>query len=518
MAKKTTLDKDLAKLVRIEEATAATGRRTGALGLALLFLAAVFAFTVTITEGQYASFIIAAGVIGGYMALNIGANDVANNVGPAVGSRALTMVGALVVAAVFEALGALVAGADVVSTISKGIVDPSALADSQVFVRAMMSALLAGALWINLATAIGAPVSTTHSVVGGVLGAGIAAAGLSAVNWGTTGTIVASWVISPLLGGGIAAFALWFITAMVLEKEDKLTAARRWVPVLVAVMTFAFTLYLIMKGLKQLWVPPPGLAWLMAAVAAAAAWAGTRPLVARRALTLENRRRPVGELFRWPLIFSAALLSFAHGANDVANAVGPLAAVVAAVEAGAVEAKVVVPSWVLVVGALGIVCGLLLFGPKLIRTVGEKITKMDPARAFCVALAAAVTVIVASELGLPVSSTHIAVGGVFGVGFFREFRTNRYVWHWREMNPDVALTAGGIPTGAATGHADAAAPQDDAVPAQLLEKSRRRAEKAKRRRLVRRQHMTTIAAAWVVTVPLAALLSAVIFLVWSAFV
>ncbi|MCA1940355.1 MAG: inorganic phosphate transporter, partial [Caenispirillum bisanense] len=278
MAKKTTLDKDLAKLVRIEEATAATGRRTGALGLALLFLAAVFAFTVTITEGQYASFIIAAGVIGGYMALNIGANDVANNVGPAVGSRALTMVGALIVAAVFEALGALVAGADVVSTISKGIVDPAALADSQVFVRAMMSALLAGALWINLATAIGAPVSTTHSVVGGVLGAGIAAAGLSAVNWGTTGTIVASWVISPLLGGGIAALTLWFVTAMVLEKEDKLTAARRWVPVLVGVMTFAFTLYLIMKGLKQLWVPPPGLAWLMAAVAAAAAWAVTRPL------------------------------------------------------------------------------------------------------------------------------------------------------------------------------------------------------------------------------------------------
>lgn len=520
VAKKTALDKDLNKIVQLEAATAETGRRTGALGLALLFLAAVFAFTVTITEGQYASFIIAAGVIGGYMALNIGANDVANNVGPAVGSRALTMVGALIVAAIFEAMGALIAGADVVSTISKGIVDPSGLADSQVFVRAMMSALLAGALWINLATAIGAPVSTTHSVVGGVLGAGVAAAGFSAVNWDTTGAIVASWVISPALGGGFAALTLWFITAMVLEKEDKLAAARRWVPVLIGVMTFAFTLYLISKGLKQVWKPPVGLSWLMAAACALAAWAGTRPLVARRSLALENRRRPVGELFRWPLIFSAALLSFAHGANDVANAVGPLAAVVAAVQAGAVEAKVAVPGWVLIVGALGIVCGLLLFGPKLIRTVGEKITKMDPARAFCVALAAAVTVIVASEMGLPVSSTHIAVGGVFGVGFFREFRTNRYVWHWREMDPDVALTAGGIPTGAATGHANGAETEgsDAAVPAQLLEKSRRRAEKAKRRRLVRRQHLTTIAAAWVVTVPLAALLSAVIFLVWSAFV
>ncbi|GAA0594554.1 inorganic phosphate transporter [Caenispirillum bisanense] len=522
MAKKTALDKDLNKIVQLEVATAESGRRAGAIGLALLFLVAVFAVTFGIAEGQqYASFIIAAGVIGGYMALNIGANDVANNVGPAVGSRALTMVGALIVAAVFEAAGALIAGAEVVSTISRGIVDPSALADAQVFVRAMMSALLAGALWINLATAIGAPVSTTHSVVGGVLGAGVAAAGLTAVNWPVMSTIVASWIISPALGGLIAALLLWFITVRVLEQDDKLAAARRWVPVLVGLMTFAFTVYLITKGLKQLWKPPTALIWATGAGLAVAAWAVTRPAVERRALSLENRRRAVGELFRWPLIFSAALLSFAHGANDVANAVGPLAAVVAAVQAGVVQAQVVVPGWVLLVGALGIVCGLLLFGPKLIRTVGEKITKMDPARAFCVALAAALTVIVASEFGLPVSSTHIAVGAVFGVGFFREFRTNRYVWHWREMKPDVALTAGGIPTGAALGSgehggetsAPAVLPQQ-----QMLEKAHRKAEKAKRRRLVRRQHLTTIVAAWLVTVPLAALLSAVIFLLWSAFV
>lgn len=169
---KSTLDKDLKKISRLESATAAIGRTSGAFGLALLFLVAVFAFTVRMAEGEYASFIIAAGVIGGYMALNIGANDVANNVGPAVGSKALTMVGALVVAAIFEAGGAIIAGGEVVSTVSKGIVDPTLLPSSGVFVQAMMSALLAGALWINLATVIGAPVSTTHSIVGGVLGAG----------------------------------------------------------------------------------------------------------------------------------------------------------------------------------------------------------------------------------------------------------------------------------------------------------------------------------------------------------
>ncbi|EKV30742.1 putative low-affinity inorganic phosphate transporter [Caenispirillum salinarum AK4] len=511
---KSTLDKDLKKISRLESATAATGRTSGAVGLALLFLVAVFAFTVTVAEGQYASFVIAAGVIGGYMALNIGANDVANNVGPAVGSKALTMVGALVVAAIFEAAGAIIAGGEVVSTVSKGIVDPTQLPSTDVFVRAMMSALLAGALWINLATIIGAPVSTTHSIVGGVLGAGVAAAGFGAVDWATMGAIAASWVISPALGGGIAALVLAFVTSRVLEVEDKIAAARRWVPALVGLMTFAFSLYLVMKGLKKVWVPPAGVSWLIALVAALGAWALTRPMVHRRSVGLENRRKSVGELFRWPLIFSAALLSFAHGANDVANAVGPLAAVVAAVQGVALDAKVAVPGWVLLVGALGIVTGLLLFGPKLIRTVGEKITRLDPARAFCVALAAAVTVIVASEFGLPVSSTHIAVGGIFGVGFYREFRANRYTWHWHELDPDAALTAGGLPTAAEGGESAAA---ETGVEPQVLEKRRRKAEKARRRRLVRRRHLLTIVAAWLVTVPLAALLSAAIFGTWSAF-
>jgi PiT family inorganic phosphate transporter len=510
---KSTLDKDLKKIGWLESATAATGRTSGAIGLALLFLVAVFAFTVTVAEGQYASFVIAAGVIGGYMALNIGANDVANNVGPAVGSKALTMLGALIVAAVFEAAGAIIAGGEVVSTVSKGIVDPTKLPSSDVFVRAMMSALLAGALWINLATIIGAPVSTTHSIVGGVLGAGVAAAGFGAVDWSTMGAIAASWVISPALGGGIAALVLAFVTSRVLEVEDKVAAARRWVPLLVGLMTFAFTLYLIMKGLKKVWEPPPGMSWVMAFLVALGAWALTRPLVHRRSIGMENRRKSVGELFRWPLIFSAALLSFAHGANDVANAVGPLAAVVAAVQGAALDAKVAVPGWVLLVGALGIVTGLLLFGPKLIRTVGEKITRLDPARAFCVALAAAVTVIVASEFGLPVSSTHIAVGGIFGVGFYREFRANRYVWHWHELDPNTALTAGGLPTAQ---NVENGANEAEISETQLVEKRRRKAEKARKRRLVRRRHLMTIVAAWLVTVPLAALLSAAIFGVWSA--
>jgi PiT family inorganic phosphate transporter len=184
--------------------------------------------------------IIAGAAIGAYMALNIGANDVANNVGPAVGANALSMTGALIIAAIFESAGALLAGGDVVGTISKGIIDPSAVGDPEIFIWAMFAALISAALWVNLATWVGAPVSTTHSVVGGVMGAGIAAAGFSAVNWPKMSQIAASWVISPLLGGVIAALFLWFIKSQVSDKNDKIAAARRWVPVLIAIMAMAF--------------------------------------------------------------------------------------------------------------------------------------------------------------------------------------------------------------------------------------------------------------------------------------
>jgi PiT family inorganic phosphate transporter len=492
---KTPLDKDLKKISALEAAARAPGRRR-ALTAGLLFLILLLPFiwlVVGPTPGLF--YVLAAGVIGGYMALNIGANDVANNVGPAVGSKALTMAGALVIAAVCEAAGAMLAGSDVVGTIAKGIVAPSALPDPRTFVLAMTAALLAAALWLNLATWIGAPVSTTHSIVGGVLGVGVAAGGLDAVGWNTMGAIAASWVISPLLGGVIAAVFLAFIKLRILGQRDRLKAAATWVPVLVGVMGGAFTAYLMAKGVTHVVKTPPA-AWAAAGLAVfAAVWAVTRVRVRRAAGALAGSRKDVARLFTGPLIVSAALLSFAHGANDVANAVGPLAAIVGAVSAldggGLLQGAVRVPGWVLLVGALGIAIGLVLFGPKLIHTVGEQITRLDPIRAFCVALSAAVTVLAASGLGLPVSSTHIAVGGVFGVGFLREWHANRGRGTLAAVLPPPE-------------HEPAAKPTKPA-------KAAKQAEKSRRRRLVRRQYMLTIATAWVVTVPLAAVLAAGMF-------
>lgn len=417
---KTTLDKDLKKIARVEAAALAQGQVMARVGLAVLFLVSIWMFASMQTGVGFSPFVVAAAVIGGYMAINIGANDVANNVGPAVGSKALTLTGAIAIAAVFESSGALLAGGDVVSTIKKGIIDPGLMPDAATFLTVMMAALLAAALWLNLATFFGAPVSTTHSIVGGVMGSGIAATGFAAVNWPTMTKIAASWVISPLLGGIIAAGFLFLIKSTVFDKEDKITAAKRWVPIVVAIMAGAFTMYLMSKGIKKLYKA----SWTEIIIAGIAmytvAWGFMRARIAKRSAQMENRNKSVNQLFVVPLIFSAALLSFAHGANDVANAVGPLAAIVSVADSGEIVTKAGIPLWVMLVGAVGISIGLLLFGPKLIKTVGGEITKLNPVRAFCVALSAAITVIIASALGLPVSSTHIAVGGVFGVGFLRE--------------------------------------------------------------------------------------------------
>ena len=486
--KKQTIDKDLKRITQLEKATSIVGARNLNLGFGLLFLLGVwlFVFLQAGSEETYTILAIAA-IVGGYMAMNIGANDVANNVGPAVGSKALTIVGALVIAAIFEAAGALIAGGDVVTTISKGIIDPSSFTDPKLFVWAMLSALLAAAVWVNLATFIGAPVSTTHSIVGGVMGAGIAAAGLSIVDWGVMTKIAASWVISPVLGGVVAAAFLAFIQFFILNKEDKILASKRWVPVLVAIMASAFSVYLVMKGFKRVWKPDVNIIFLIGFLFFAGTYVFVKQAVSKAAIHLENRRKSVGELFTIPLICAAALLSFAHGSNDVANAVGPLAAIVSVLGGGEVSAKVTLPIWILTIGAIGISVGLLLFGPKIIEIVGEKITKLDRARAFCVALSASITVIIASTLGLPVSSTHIAVGAVFGVGFFREFLVNS------GYKSRKSLEVAGAPASNLSG--------EDAV-IQM--------DKVQKRKLVRRRHLLGIIAAWVITVPASGMLAALI--------
>lgn len=502
---KTTLDKDLKKIARVEAAAQAQGQVMARLGLAMLFLLAVWMFTSMQTGVGFSPFVVAAAVIGGYMAMNIGANDVANNVGPAVGSKALTLTGAILIAAVFESGGALLAGGEVVSTIKKGIIDPSLMPDSATFLTAMMAALLAAALWLNLATFLGAPVSTTHSIVGGVMGAGIAATGFGVVNWATMGKIAASWVISPLLGGAIAALFLYILKINLMDKPDKIAAAKKWVPVVVAIMAATFTMYLMSKGIKKLYQS----SWteiIVAGIAVyAVAWGFMRVRIAKRAALMENRRKSVHQLFVVPLIFSAALLSFAHGANDVANAVGPLAAIVSIADTGEIVTETGIPLWVMLVGAVGISIGLMLFGPKLIKTVGSEITKLNPVRAFCVALSAAITVIIASAFGLPVSSTHIAVGGVFGVGFLREYMAARQTHAALRPSPIAAADAG-MHGGAAT--LESITPELTVLSDEDIAKAHR---KFRKRKLVRRHHAWTIAAAWIITVPLAATLSAVLY-------
>ncbi len=503
-----TVDKDLKRYSRIEKAAQQAGRQNVKLGLGLVFILGVWAYLALQSgSGEGEMFVVVAGVIGAYMALNIGANDVANNVGPAVGSAALSMTGALIIASIFEASGAILAGSDVVSTIRKGIIDPDTMASSAVFTWAMMAALLSAALWINLATWIGAPVSTTHSIVGGVMGAGIAAAGWYAVNWVTMTKIAASWVISPVLGGLVAAGFLAVIKFMIVYQDDKIAAAKRWVPILVAVMAAAFSAYIVMKGLKNIWKPGGLTVGFIALASFVISWYLVKIWVARAAEGLENRRKSVSTLFTVPLICSAAMLSFAHGANDVANAVGPLAAIVGTVYTGEIASKVDVPYWVLVVGAIGISAGLVLYGPKLIKTVGTQITKLDRMRAFTVALSASITVIIASALGLPVSSTHIAVGAVFGVGFFREWLVNR-----RKV---TLLSAAAADVGSSVA---GWGPDEEISPAvaeelglKLAKKEKKKLRKAYKKRLVRRSHFFSIIAAWLFTVPAAALLASIIF-------
>ena len=493
---------------------------------------ATSAFAFILLVGYYvASFIlpdggnhilIPAAAIGAYMALNIGANDVANNVGPAVGSKAVSLLGAILIAAVFEASGAIIAGGDVVSTIKKSIIDPSMLNDTNTFIWVMMAALLAAAIWLNVATALNAPVSTTHSIVGGVLGAGIAAGGMGIANWPVFGKIAASWVISPVMGGVIAASFLYLIKRTITYQEDKISSAKKIVPWLIAVMTWTFSTYILLKGLKKIWKVDFITAGSIGFAVAIAAYFLVVPVIRKAALKLENSKQSVNTLFAIPLICSAALLSFAHGANDVANAVGPLAAINDAVFSGGIVQKAAIPLWIMVVGALGISVGLALYGPKLIRTVGTEITELDKMRAFCVAMAASITVIIASQMGLPVSSTHTAVGAIFGVGFLREYLKHSNAKRIAEIrehhehdddNPEK-VEALLQEFEAATIENKAKILKDlkaKKASTELTRKERKSLKKVYRQELVTRSHLYKIAAAWIITVPLSGLLAALLY-------
>jgi len=371
-------------------------------------------------------FIVMALVFGLYMTWGIGANDVANAMGTSVGSGALTVMQAIVIAAIFEFAGAFLAGGHVTSTIRKGIIDPALIIDSpETLVFGMLAALLAAGIWLMVASTRGWPVSTTHSIVGAVVGFALAGIGVDAVNWGKISQIVASWVVSPVLGGLLAFLLMMSIRRLILGVEHPFESAKRWGPVYVFLVGFIISLVTMFKGLKHLNLElSVSMSFVAATVIglgiAVVGWALIRRVQVDPMADRDFHFASVEKVFTPMMLFTACAMAFAHGSNDVANGIGPMAAVVSIVRSGGeVAQKSELPLWILLVGGAGIVVGLATMGYRVMKTIGTRITELTPSRGFCATLAAAATVVLASRTGLPVSTTHIAVGAVVGVGLAR---------------------------------------------------------------------------------------------------
>lgn len=369
--------------------------------------------------------LVLAGVFGLYMAWNIGANDVANAMATSVGSKVLTIRKAILVAAVFEFLGAVLAGGEVTSTIRNGIVDPADLSDTpRLLIYGMLAALLAAGVWLLIASHKGWPVSTTHSIVGAIVGFAAVGIGVDAVQWGKVGTIVMSWIVSPLVAGTLAYLIFVSVQRLILGHPDPLARAKRYVPVYMFLAAFTVTLVTILKGLAHVGLEVSAAFSYLLASSIAIVVAGLGAVTIRRIepdRKLEKKQHfyTVERVFGVLMIVTACSMAFAHGSNDVANAIGPLAAVISVADTGLVTSNSAVPTWVLVLGGCGIVIGLATFGRKVIATVGERITQLTPSRGFAAELAAASTIVVASGTGMPISTTHTLVGAVLGVGMAR---------------------------------------------------------------------------------------------------
>ncbi|MGM0784875.1 MAG: inorganic phosphate transporter [Pseudomonadota bacterium] len=372
------------------------------------------------------TFIILACLFGFFMAWGVGANDVANAMGTSVGSRAITIKQAIIIAVVFEFLGAWLAGGEVTQTIRKGIIDPAMLeSDPQLLVYGMLASLLAAATWLLIASMKGWPVSTTHSIVGAIVGFALAGLGMEAIGWAKVGQIAASWVVSPLLAGTIAFTLFKSVQHLIFEARDPFAAAKRYVPFYILLVGFAVAMVTLTKGLKHVGLDLGFGASLLVSILFGVG-------VMLLGIQMEKRVKAgsrqadhfgftgVERVFGVLMLFTACAMAFAHGSNDVANAVGPLAAVISVVYSdGVIDATALVPWWVLVLGGGGIVVGLVTYGHKVIATVGTGITELTPSRGFAATLAAAVTVVLASGTGLPISTTHTLVGAVLGVGLAR---------------------------------------------------------------------------------------------------
>jgi len=374
---------------------------------------------------EYASvFLILAIVFGLYMTWGVGANDVANAMGTSVGSGAITVKKAVLIAAVFEFTGAVLAGGHVTGTIRKGIIDTAFVPSPEILVMGMLASLLAAGIWLMVASYFGWPVSTTHTIVGSLIGFGLVGLGAEAVEWGEVSRIVASWIISPLIGAVIAFLLALSIRRFILDTDAPMEAAKRWGPVYVFFMGVLITLLTLFKGLAHLGFELSATASvaLSLLVGLAVALLG-RVLIRRVHMDPEADRdfqyAGVERVFAPLCVFTACSMAFAHGSNDVANGIGPLAAVVSIVNTGDIAQNSPLPIWVLALGGAGIVLGLSTMGYRVMKTIGTKITELTPSRGFCAELAAATTVVIASRMGLPVSTTHIIVGAVLGVGLAR---------------------------------------------------------------------------------------------------
>lgn len=376
---------------------------------------------------QYGTlFIILAMIFGLYMTWGIGANDVANAMGTSVGSGAITVGTAIVIAGVFEFLGAALAGGHVTKTIRKGIIDPSAITGNpEILIYGMLAALLAAAVWLMIASSRGWPVSTTHSIVGAIVGFAIAGIGPDAVEWGKIGQIMASWVVSPVLGGTLSFMLMMSVRYLIFNTDNPFENAKKWGPVYLFFVGFIISLVTLFKGLKHLNIDLSVeqsffFAILMGVLVAFLGWTLMRKVTIDKNADRDFHFASVEKIFAPMMIFTACCMAFAHGSNDVANGIGPIAAVYGLVESGGeVLQKSQMPIWILLLGGFGIVLGLATYGYKVMRTIGTKITELTPSRGFCAELAAATVVVLASRTGMPVSTTHIAVGAVVGVGFAR---------------------------------------------------------------------------------------------------
>ncbi len=392
-----------------------------------------------------------AAAFGLFMAWGIGANDVANAMATSVGSKALTIKQAILVAAIFEFAGAFLAGGQVTTTIRKGIIDASYVENNpELLIYGMLASLLAAAVWLLIASRKGWPVSTTHSIVGAIVGFAVVGIGVESVHWDKVGEIVASWIITPMLAGFLAFFIFMSVQKLILGTDDPLKNARKYVPFYIFAVGFILALVTLLKGLKHVGIDLDATESLMIALASGVITMGIGIAAIKRIKIdpdedAEFRFTNVEKIFGILMIFTACGMAFAHGSNDVANAIGPVAAIVSIVKTGAVAQESALATWILLLGAVGIVLGLATYGWRVIRTVGRNITELTPSRGFSAELAAATTVVIASGTGIPISTTHTLVGAVLGVGIARGIGAiNLRVVRNIMLSWVITLPAGGI--------------------------------------------------------------------------